>query len=109
MMFRQGDVLLVSVEKSHNHGKRTALPRDAKGRLVLAEGEVTGHFHAIADPESELYTFPGSADVYLDVNPKSVNLSHEEHNTIAVPQGTYRVVLQREYSPGPVREQRVRD
>ena len=48
VMYRQGDVLLAPIP---------ALPVDAvsvprKGRIVLAEGEATGHAHAIAEPDA---------------------------------------------------------
>jgi hypothetical protein len=54
-MFRQGDVLLVPVrpERLPNHFR--PLPRDARGRLVLALGEVTGHAHAAIPLPAGLY------------------------------------------------------
>jgi hypothetical protein len=50
-MKRQGDILLVPVKDLPDGLKE--VPRQ-NGRIVLAEGEVTGHFHAI---EAEEVTF----------------------------------------------------
>lgn len=56
IQLRQGDVLLARI------GGTDALPKDAKavtrdkGRVVLAYGEVTGHAHAIMEPNAELFT-----------------------------------------------------
>jgi hypothetical protein len=93
-MYRQGDVLVVPV---------TGIPDDAtegardKGRIVLAYGEATGHAHAIADPEAEVLEARGSR--YLRIGAKGASLTHEEHGPIALPPGSYRVVIQREYTP----------
>ena len=51
-MFRQGDVLLVPVRPERLPGHARPLPRDARGRLVLALGEATGHAHAVAPSRS---------------------------------------------------------
>lgn len=105
--YRQGDVLLVQVD---------AVPADAasvareKGRLVLAHGEATGHAHAIVDETAQLVTTEQlvsaeqAAELYLLVHgTSSVELVHEEHDAIAIPPGSYRVVRQREYSPEEIR------
>jgi hypothetical protein len=51
LMMRQGDVLVQRVGNIPKAAK--AIRRDA-GRVILAYGEVTGHAHAIAEPECEL-------------------------------------------------------
>ena len=48
-MLRQGDILLVPVEKVPDG--LTEVPRE-NGKVVLAEGEATGHLHAIYAPEA---------------------------------------------------------
>jgi hypothetical protein len=95
--FRQGDVLLIAVE---------AIPTDATperrtGRIVLAEGEVTGHAHAIAEPDARTFTHDGQR--YL-LTRSVAQLVHEEHAPIDVRAGTWRVVIQREYEPPAVPE-----
>jgi hypothetical protein len=97
---RQGDVLLEKIDEAE---LGEALPRDAgctgaPGRIVLAYGEVTGHAHAIHEPDAQLFRGKASnADVFLRVV-APVSLRHEEHSTIAVPPGLYRVRRQREWS-----------
>ncbi|MET9118797.1 hypothetical protein ACIP3D_13460 [Streptomyces longwoodensis] len=104
-MYRQGDVLLVPVADgavpSHVTGAPRE-PRDGRGRLVLALGEVTGHAHAVVGP-GELVREPGPFGPMLLHLPKGGRVVHEEHAAIALPKGWYRVVRQREYVPGSVR------
>ena len=96
VMYRQGDVLLVATDQVPQGPE---VPRDGRGRIVLAYGEVTGHAHAIADSEATLYGAT-LADRFLEVLAEGgVTLSHEEHGPIRLPLGTYRVVRQREWTP----------
>ncbi|WP_405939869.1 hypothetical protein OG338_27280 [Streptomyces sp. NBC_00726] len=104
-MYRQGDVLIVPLEES-------AVPphlleaagelRDARGRLVLALGEVTGHAHAVPG-RGRLIREGGVFGPMLLHLPEGGRVVHEEHATIPLPQGWFRVVRQREYAPGAVR------
>jgi hypothetical protein len=48
-LYRQGDILLKQVKDLPDGLKE--VPRD-RGRIILAEGEVTNHFHAIEDVEA---------------------------------------------------------
>jgi hypothetical protein len=48
-MKRQGDILLVPVERLPD--ELTEVPRE-DGKIVLAEGEATDHLHAIEAPEA---------------------------------------------------------
>ncbi len=92
-IFRQGDVLLVSVDSLPD--KVEALP--CQERIVLAYGEVTGHAHAIVKDQAKLFI---DRDVrYLKVSAGGAELLHEEHATIQIPEGIYRIVHQREYAP----------
>lgn len=101
-MFRQGDVLMRECD---------AIPKSAKevkrdnGRVVLAYGEVTGHSHAIANPKVKLFRDDGNGGAtFMSVSdPAGAALQHEEHKTINVPAGTYRVVVQQEYTPEAIR------
>lgn len=111
-MYRQGDVAIIPVNEfpGKTPEKGAKVSRD-KGRVVLAYGEVTGHAHAIAQPQAEMWTFAGSDDnaalgndndrllVCLD----TVALSHEEHDTIKLPAGLYVIRRQREYGPEELR------
>lgn len=105
--YRQGDVLIERI---------SSLPRSLKpiarenGKVVLAHGEVTGHAHAIADPHVAHFDAPaertndGLAGVtYLEVREAVAALKHEEHSTIPLEPGIYRITRQREYSPEALR------
>lgn len=101
-LVRQGDILIIPTSEPRPDGL-TSQPRDAAGRLVLAEGEITGHAHAIADPDAEL--FGGDLeDRFLTVLADGgVTLRHEEHAPIHLPLGDYVVRRQREWTAGDVR------
>ncbi|MBL1078638.1 hypothetical protein JK358_29970 [Nocardia sp. 2] len=101
-MFRQGDVLIVPVAEASVPAYAQDAPglqRDSRGRMVLALGEVTGHAHALSAP-GRLVRTSGQTLLHL---PEGGRLVHEEHAAIALPQGWYRIVRQREYTPGAVR------
>ena len=94
-LIRQGDVLLVPV---------AGLPERARegrrGRLVLAEGEATGHAHVVDDDRASLHGHPSSSGLYLSVvGDGPVFLVHEEHGPLALAPGVYEVRRQREYAP----------
>jgi hypothetical protein len=100
-MYRQGDVLIIPIDvlpKGLN-----VVPRE-HGRLILAHGEATGHAHAIASRHATLFRDPKLAAIFMQVSGGSVALEHNEHATITIPSGNYRVVRQREYSPEEIRQ-----
>jgi hypothetical protein len=85
---RQGDVILLPVEQTE--GQKLS-------HLTLAEGEVTGHKHRIREGTAELYEKIGT--LYLKVISETATLSHEDHQALAIPQGSWMVRIQREYEP----------
>lgn len=94
-MYRHGDVLVAPIE---------SIPTGANPQqhLTLAEGEMTGHSHRIAESGAAvLYEFHRT--LYLEVVADQATLVHQEHGPIALPRGFYHVWQQREYSPGAVR------
>ena len=98
LMFRQGDVLLVAVPELPDNPR----PQPRHGRLVLAEGEATGHAHAIETPDAREFRVDDERFVLVR---SAAQLIHEEHATIDLPPATYRVVIQREYEPAPIQSQ----
>jgi hypothetical protein len=94
-LYRHGDVLVSLID---------GIPPAAKLRphLVLAEGEVTGHMHRIAEPGSAKL-FQEFSRMYLRVVAEHATLVHPEHGPITLPRGDYRVWRQREYSPQAIR------
>lgn len=91
-MIRQGDVLVVPT---------TTIPADAtpvardQGRVILAYGEVTGHAHALTEPDAQLWETPDGRR-YLKVEAEA-KLHHEEHSTLPIAPGVHEVIIQREY------------
>ena len=94
VMVRQGDVLLVPIAQIPT----AAQVQPRQGRLVLAEGEVTGHAHAIQQGDARTYT-TADGSRYLLAKSRA-QLIHEEHAPIDIVPGAYKVVIQREYVPG---------
>ena len=94
-LYRHGDVLVRRV---------TEIPADAKKRphLTLAEGEITGHSHRIAESDAATLFELGSQR-FLNVTGDRATLVHEEHGPITLPRGCYLVWQQREYSPREIR------
>ena len=80
LQLRQGDVLLTAVP---------AIPADAvrqprHGRLILAEGEATGHAHAIAERDAREFRVGDERFVLVR---SAAQLIHEEHATIDLAPG----------------------
>lgn len=101
--YRQGDVLVVESTKSPK--ELTPVPLEG-GRLILAHGEVTGHAHVVVGGTAELFTPSDAADLeerFLRIEGEDAELVHDEHGTIALPPGDYRVLRQREYTPEAIR------
>ena len=94
MLYRHGDVLVQQVKAIPQ-----SLPRPG---TTLARGEVTGHSHRFADPTS-VQLYQAGADTYVRVLHDTADLIHEEHHTITLPRGDYKVWMQREYSPEAIR------
>jgi hypothetical protein len=95
MIWRHGDVIIASVE---------AVPAKATRRLsaVLARGELTGHSHRFADPET-VTLWENRGMLFVAVLAQQATVIHEEHRPITLPRGTYRVWQQREYTPQAIR------
>lgn len=94
-LWRQGDVFIIATDKLPANGR-------AERRPVLAEGEVTGHAHRLADPAAGS-VFAVANQLYLEVRADSATIIHEEHEPITLPRGGYEVRIQREYSPKEIR------
>lgn len=81
--YQQGDVLIKKVDE---------IPTDAEemqptqGRLILREGELTGHAHAIKEGAATL--FDHSSGTFLKVD-EPVVVTHEEHGQTTVEPGNY--------------------
>jgi hypothetical protein len=103
-MFAQGDLLIERVDDVEPSGKLIA--PDASGLMVLAEGELTGHRHAIHDRVTLFRDDALARDIptglyigHLKVDGGGAVLRHEEHAPINLLGGTYRARRQRELEP----------
>src|SRR5438270_46682 len=89
MLWRQGDLYIETVSTIPPGAVR--LPD-----VVLAEGELTGHRHRIEDFEAaRVYEHRGQK--FVEVILDRADLVHDEHATIFLERGPYRVWRQREF------------
>ena len=96
MIYRQGDVLIVKVEQEFDGANEQS--------AILAYGEATGHHHKL-EGTVEIVREQGEISMFRVV--EATPLTHQEHATITVEPGVYRVIRQREYQRGEI--QRVLD
>lgn len=98
-LYRQGDIAILRIDVLPA-GEAKPVKRDARKRIVLALGEVTGHAHVITTPNVKMVEI--GEDRYLNSD-KPFTIQHEEHAVVHVPAGTFRVIRQREYHPTEIR------
>jgi hypothetical protein len=111
-LYFQGDLCIEAVEDVTLDGAR-AVPLARDGAVVLAEGETTGHRHAFYGAEVMLFRdaklardLPAELYIgHLRIDAETAELQHEEHDTITLPRGTYRVRRQREFDGSDLIEQ----
>jgi hypothetical protein len=97
-IYRQGDVMFIPCDNIPQGTKR------ANG--TVAYGEVTGHSHRLADLATA-DVFECGDGLYVRVSEDGISINgqpgcsfiHEEHGPINLPPGSYKVGMQREYSP----------
>ena len=102
-LYAQGDILIERVDNL-DPDKFNSVAADPDGAVVLARGEVTGHRHAIHGgavmfrDDSLARGMPTELYIgHIRVTATEALLGHEEHATIRLPKGTYRVRRQREF------------
>lgn len=112
---RQGDILLVRVEKTPAGMARKVTP---SGHVTVGYGEATGHHHTLQ--HAAWYVAPEVNDEELRhfalgdrpqlpvfvVADEPTTLTHPEHAPLRVEPGVWRVVRQREYTPQAIRSVR---
>jgi hypothetical protein len=104
----QGDLLL---EKVPDIAPSGTIAENAEGAaMVLAEGEASGHRHAIRErvimfrDDSLARDIPAGLYVgHVQVNSPSARVTHDEHAPLTLRRGTYRVRRQRELGPRDAR------
>lgn len=86
---QQGDVILRKVE-SIPAGARLK----SQTNLVLAEGEVTGHYHGITQAGSEMFQLDNKLFIKV-VEPATI--THQEHHPVTLEPGVWEVGRVREF------------
>ena len=107
-IFAQGDLLFERVADVEPTG---TIEENLGGvAMVLAEGEMTGHRHAIAERVTMFRDAVLARDIpaglyigHLQVASAYARVTHDEHAPITLPRGTYRVRRQRELGPRDAR------
>lgn len=103
--FQQGDVLFFAVDGV----KGTKKKADLRG-IVFAEGEYTGHYHAIKETDTddvELYEENGV--LYCSVKKERATVEHQEHGAIVLPKGDYKIGIVKEFDPFEEEIRQVKD
>jgi hypothetical protein len=101
-IYRQGDVLIIPIDKIPTAAKKAP-------DCILAHGEVTGHAHRIKTTQARKYIEQVTEQIqrsYLRVTAESAQLLHEEHSALSIHAGDYEVIIQKEYTPGELRDVR---
>lgn len=93
MQIRQGDVLLVPVDKLPVGAVEVTI----EGDIVLKYGEATGHAHRIADARGKVRVWDAGAERFLQVI-ETASLRHEEHGAIDIVPGLYHIPDQVEWT-----------
>jgi hypothetical protein len=92
VQIRQGDVFLQPAGKINLNGAKPVKP--VNGRLVLAEGEVTGHAHTIDAACANLFELTGKRVLVVS---EPTTITHQEHGELPIAPGTYWQLPQREW------------
>lgn len=87
---QQGDVVLKKLTEFPSGEKKVI----SKGRMVLAEGEVTGHYHEIQQKDSYLYQVGNT--MVLDLK-EPATVTHQEHGPIELEDGLWEIGRVQEY------------
>lgn len=96
--YRQGDVIIERVVVVPE-GAEQQKPRH---RIVLAQGEATGHHHCLEAERDPADYWKLGQEQFVRIGRRAM-VTHQEHAPIDLPAGTYRVRRQREYSPEAIR------
>lgn len=89
--YRHGDLFFSSIKKIEGE----EIKHD--GKFVLAYGEHSGHKHVITATKGTVRIFKDLTGQYcIDVSDEA-EMTHEEHKTITIKKGTYKINNEREY------------
>lgn len=91
-MARQGDLLFTAIDH---------LPEELtlQADNVIVRGEATGHAHRLMEGH---VLQDAQGNLYLEV-PAVTLVVHQEHHSLSLERGVYKVTRQREYTPEGIR------
>ena len=95
--YRHGDVIINQISKEE-YDELSGLP---KSNLTIAYGEVTGHHHTLKarSGTAQVLVSPETQEATAFRVDQKTELTHQEHKTISIPKGYYRVEFEREHEP----------
>lgn len=106
-IIQQGDVIWHTENKKPT-GCKQIVPKN--GRLVFAEGEVSGHMHSVADDCGVKLYQDKDGTLWCSVtNLEGATVEHQEHKSVHLDKGTYRIGIVREVDPFSEEVRQVRD
>ena len=86
---RQGDILIYRIEQLPQGDAQTRT-----GRVILAEGEATGHAHVLEIPEGVTVEWVEGTLVDRFHLPVAMTVTHQEHDEVVLEPGDYELVHQ---------------
>ena len=98
VMYRHGDLLITRIN---------AIPEDTVqiSEKIIAEGEISGHKHKIFG-SAQVNIRPSFIGRQINDNPEvwfnafdKIKLEHEEHKTLEIPKGAYKVTKEQQFDP----------
>lgn len=89
MIIQQGDVLLFKINAIAKNVKKLK-------HCVVAEGEATGHKHQIENGNSALFE-DDENNMFLNVENETAIMTHEEHASVKIPKGIWKIKKVLEY------------
>jgi hypothetical protein len=102
---QQGDVVLYPVSSIPEGCKKV----DPKlGRIVIAEGEATGHAHTILASIGTMFVNEATKQTFIETSAPT-EIDHQEHEKITVPPGKFRVHRVKEYDHFAEEARQVKD
>tara|TARA_Y100001949_G_scaffold68583_1_gene58139 strand:- start:200 stop:526 length:327 start_codon:yes stop_codon:yes gene_type:complete len=103
---RHGDVIItrITAEEYEN------LHFPHKSDTVIAYGEATGHHHKLQAKAGQAQVLVNKSQETQAFSVKNdTKLVHEEHKTVTIPKGYYKVEFEKEYEPLEQIERQVYD
>lgn len=93
---RQGDILVLPIDT----GTRGECVAAKKGKLVFAEGELTGHHHFVKASPDVVLLDDGVNKFVRNQEKRTQYLKHQTHRALPLPAGDSVVIQQRRVMPG---------